>query len=122
MATTPADQFATAPDGLLASNLAASLLVEELRRLVGQADYARYKPLLLSTINTILVDAARTPEKDRRRVLKALKEFGGGEVKHIAEHARLPVAEVAQVLASLISAKRVYEASGGGLFFLPGDS
>jgi hypothetical protein len=92
---------------VLARRLKGSLLAEDLRRLAERPEYAHYRALVLSCVNSVTIEAARTPEKDRRRILDALQEHGGGTLKDIAAQAKLPPVDARQTLARLLAEGRV---------------
>jgi hypothetical protein len=115
-------------DDQLARKLAGSLLAEELRRLADRSGYEQFRAHVLSCVNSVLIDAARTPDKDRARVLKALHEFGGGTVADVAEQTKLTPAEARRYLAELCTSARIVvrrRTNGDGhavpLYFLPDD-
>jgi hypothetical protein len=97
-------QDEAASEDVLARRLQGSLLAEDLRRIADRPEYARYKALVYSCLNSVLIEAARTPEKDQRRILDALRQYGGGTCKDIARQAKLPASDMRQTLAQLCAA------------------
>lgn len=110
------------PEDWLKRKLHGNEVAANLRRLADLAESAPYKSLIYSCINSILIEAARTPQRDRARVLKAMREFGGGVVSDIAENAKLPAPDVEHVLSLLVTEKLAYRSSEGNLYFLTSDS
>ena len=106
-ATPLTTQIEAASEDLLARRLQGSLLAEDLRRLAERPEYAHYRALVLSCVNAVLIEGARTPEKDCRRIFDALKEHGGGTVKDIAAQAKLPATDARRILAHLRDEGRV---------------
>lgn len=94
-------------------------LAAALGRLADRPEYAPFKDAVYSTINSILIDAARNPVRDRARILKAMREFGGGLPSHIAEEAKLPEPDVQRMLDTLVEEKIAYRR--GALYFLNED-
>jgi hypothetical protein len=89
----------------------------ELRRISDRQENAPFRAHLLAAINTILVQSARTPEKDRTRVRWAMREFGGGEIEDIALYAKLPEEDTLRIVAEMCAAGEAKD-GGGGLYFL----
>lgn len=129
---TPASPLTIQPDpaqsDILARKLRGNELAAELRRVADRAEFAHYRALVYSCINTILLEAARTPERDRARVLKSLHEFGGGTVADVGAHVKLAPADVSNALGALVAARRVVTVSRSDvvgadatLYFLPDD-
>ncbi len=90
-----------------------------MRRLADREEFAPFKSLVYSCINSVLIDAARTPQRDRARILRSMREFGGGLPSDIAENAKLPAPDVAQTLDALVEENKVHRR--GALYFLVDD-
>jgi hypothetical protein len=110
---------ALSPEEWLQRKLHGNELAAAMRRLADRAEMAPYKAHVYACINTILIDAARTPQRDRTRILRSMREFGGGLVADIAECAKLPAPDVERALGLLVEEKAAYRR--GNLYFLTDD-
>jgi len=98
--TTDGPDADTAALSALDPHTAALFLARVLRFWVEQ--FPHFSPDLNSCINSVLIKGARTPERDRARVLKAMQQFGGGPIADIADEAKLPKEDVQAILDALI--------------------
>ena len=96
-------------------------LADMLRHLTGSPSFAPFVRHLNICINSVLNEGARTPARDRTRVVKVMHEYGGDTLREIARMAKLPVTEVMPIMLALIHEGLAYESSEGGLFFLKED-
>lgn len=117
----PAASPTNSPEAWLRRKQTGNELAAQLRALADREQNEPFKQKVYACINDILIDAARTPARDRARVWKAMKEFGGGDTAHIAEHAKLPRAAVTDALRLLIAEGAAYESPAGKLYFLKHD-
>jgi hypothetical protein len=106
----------------LARKLKAHELADNLRSLATLPRFAPFERHLQRCIASVLFEGARTPARDRARVVKAMKEFGGDTVREIAKLTRLPAVDVMPILLALVGEGVAYESSERGLFFLKGDN
>jgi hypothetical protein len=109
------------PAALLQRKLYAHELADILRHLIDSTSFASFAPQLNVCMNSVLVEGARTPERDRARVLKVMHEYGGDSLREIAKLAKLSVTDVMPIMLALVGEGRAYESSAGGLFFLKSD-
>ncbi|HEX8179485.1 MAG TPA: hypothetical protein VF525_08075 [Pyrinomonadaceae bacterium] len=98
----PADTLpALATDDRLAFRVAASALADDVRRLVLQERYQPFKPRLYSLIGYLIAQSMRTCARDESNIRYVIKQFGGGDIEHIAEYSHLPADELPAILAAM---------------------
>ena len=93
----------------------------ELRRVADRVENRPFRAFLYSAINSILIEAARTPQRDCARIIKTMHEFGGGKIGEIAKDAKLPPRDVRRVVEAFVSEGVAYRSAEGDLYFLTSD-
>jgi hypothetical protein len=82
-------------------------LADALRR--QRLRYPSFAEQLNELINRVILDAKRTRESDRDRVLSVLRDWGALTMKELIEETRLSHWDLRQVLGELIQAGKVLE-------------